>query len=308
MSCLTDQTNFYRKEGSTGKDYNSTREWLTPSFLTPILEQALNCTVDRLDPDISARKRPMRIIEGGCGTGRFTLPLFDLFKEISPDWLFWGVDNSKQMLKPAYEQFNTMDDGLKNHIRYGEMCLNQPFIFHNGFFDIFILASVIQCLMQYQNTLDEINRVMHEKGFIWVAWRNDEWLKLLSGCEYAPKNLDGFLVGITRAFHEYRKEFGVPVDERARLQYDPSPAFDYLGEKGWKLIKKIISTAREDITTSKLRMSFEKGLNTGTGSGLPEGVREKIYQRLRTEYPELEQDSHVQQVEVKVNLAVLGRD
>lgn len=130
---------FYRKE-QVAKDYERTRYLSKKGKAADVLQK--RAVLSLLDP---LEIRGKRVLDVGCGSGRFTR----LFAELGAK-LVIGVDSSRSMISVAREA-----DKVASYIEADTICLP----FDNNSFDLAVCIDTINHLSSYQRAVHEICRV-----------------------------------------------------------------------------------------------------------------------------------------------------
>lgn len=169
------------------------REYYTKAYLT-------ESGADRLTPRLGkvlqlfSQHKPNRVLDIGCGDGRFSL----LLKDACQAREMYGVEISPQAVKSANEV----------GVRAFQVDVDEDrFPFQDGYFDAIFCGEVIEHLFDPDHLLDEIYRTLNPTGFSIIttpnlaAWFNR--LILLFG--FQPYELDAsarHYVGRAKSFGE----------------------------------------------------------------------------------------------------------
>ena len=139
------------KEVPTAEGYN---RWAAnyESNANPLMALDEMKFVENIDPIVKGEK----IVDLGCGTGRFTIWLSRSGAEVT------GVDFSEEMLKIAKGKSN-------NNIEYILHDLSKPFPFKTSSFDKVISTLVLEHIADLRLFFKEIKRICSRSGMIYIS-------------------------------------------------------------------------------------------------------------------------------------------
>lgn len=124
-----------------------------------------------------------KVIDIGCGTGRFLLPL----AQRNPDVKFVGIDIAEGMLDECKIDINRM--GL-NNVELFKSDVSDGLSFGDGSVDSALMYHVLHIIEDKKYLVGELGRVLKKGGRLLIASTSHEQLRNTWNYKYMPKILD----------------------------------------------------------------------------------------------------------------------
>jgi SAM-dependent methyltransferase len=192
-------------------------------------------------------KKIVRFLEVGVGTGMISFPVINILSKKTKKWFFFGIDNSKNMLKVFIKKLKSQKNYKIFHDRIAilnEDIEKEPFLSHEKF-DFILLGGVLHCLKNPERTLNFLKRQLKKGGFLIIIIQPDNFMKFLAGKfekgkHCYNKNIPKWIIKFWKAYHRYRGNLNIPIDKRAELIYSVKrvkkmvgsvPGLCYIGSK-----------------------------------------------------------------------------
>jgi len=251
-------------------NYNKTRDMPTRSlynWLNKIIENYV-----LLNP-----KKDIKFLEVGVGTGMISFPIIDILSRKANRWLFYGVDNSKNMLKVFVDNLKTKNvyKTFYNRIKilYGDI-EKEPAL-PNRKFDFILLGGVLHCLKNPERTLKFLKSKLKKNGILIIIIEPDSFIKLIAGDiekdgKYYNQNIPKWIIMFWKTYHHHRHDLNSPIDKRTELIYSVKKVknivnsiggLSYLGYKDLVWSKNISADYFIDIIRKRLYFAIGQNLS-----------------------------------------------
>ncbi len=149
-----------------------------------------DCSVKR----ISGRKKNIRVLDAGCGTGNTIISLANRYRDIE----FLGLDNSAASLAQAVREAEKYS--LTN-LKFNKRDLSDPLQTAHKF-DIIVCLGVLHHTANMEKVLSNLNNVLNKGGemYLWIYGKHGRYnhslnmrlLRMLLGTKPRPENLTDF--------------------------------------------------------------------------------------------------------------------
>ena len=138
--------------------------------------------------------RSSRVLDGGCGTGRFAVPL-----EAAVGCSVVGLDKNREMLREARGKSEAVQ-WIEGDLLRLEVDLPE----HVGTFDCILISSVIQQIQNLDLLFRQCRKMLVEGGVLLVRTTTPKLLRSVEWYRYFQKALD-FELRRTHSVHSVRK-------------------------------------------------------------------------------------------------------
>lgn len=119
-----------------------------------------------------------RVLDLGCGTGRFTIPM-----AYKLNYVMTGADSSEEMLAEARKK------DIKRVIRWDYMDA-QDLAYEDAYFDIVFISHLLHHVDSPQKVISECRRVLTDSGVILVRYGPIEYIRNDVEHTFFPETLD----------------------------------------------------------------------------------------------------------------------
>ncbi len=254
------------------KYFDKTRDFLKTDKLTSSLSKILS---------FFENKEKFHVFDGGIGTGNFTLSIPNILSESFVTWQIVGIDNSPPMLR-SFEKKLWKDPIAVNYVKnnkliygYADMDFRLPF--PTSYFDLAILSGVMHCLVNYQFTLTEMQRILRSLGILCIVSQNDMLIKEMCG------SIDGNATDFADFWREYyniRENMGIEFDKSLQMVFDLSRISAFL-EESWEHIDTFSVKFASQISYLKFLEMIKVGCIHALGYGISSEQKEKLYKEMQ---------------------------
>lgn len=248
----------------------------------------------------------IKLFEGGIGPGTFTFPFARCLSQIGVKrGYIYGIDNSLAMLelfRKKFESFQTLNKNIKIAYGFGDLEYKLPYL--EDEFNVVMLAWVLHCLNDWKKVLLNVKGVLKEDGLLIMAFRNDEWLKVLSG-EFEPTfhKLPQFVIQFWQHYYGLRKSLNIPVDNKVKLLFKPPDVENELMSLGFGNMESHLISWKWQYSVKDFLLFIEEGVWTALGSGVSKEQRRILYKKMHIWLKEQSINPEEQvQIDVVLNL------
>lgn len=248
----------------------------------------------------------IKMFEGGIGPGTFTFPFARCLNEIGVNrGYIYGIDNSLTMLElfeENMEKLYSLDKNVKIAYGYSDLEYKLPYLKNE--FNIVMLAWVLHCLNDWKKALTNVKEILKEEGLLVIAFRDDEWLKALSGeFEYPFHTLPKYVIEFWQYYYNIRKNLNIPVDNRVKLLFKSPEVEKELENLNFRNMESRLIPWKWQYSVKDFLFFIKEGVWTALGSGVNKEQRSILHDKMSVWLKEQDVNPEEQvQINVTLNL------
>ena len=145
-------------------EWNKKQLAINYEFGRPIDKKAMINLFKKIAKIVSLQNKI--ILDAGCGTGRISIPLSELFNHVK----VIGIDKSGEMIEVLKEKISKKETG-NIEIITGDLSKIE---FNDEYFDISIISSVLHSIPNWKQVITEIVRVTKKEGYLFLISEQGE--------------------------------------------------------------------------------------------------------------------------------------
>lgn len=269
--------NIFQVEESV-KNYSLGRV-IPQEIIRSSLRRLLN-TVDR-----SRHDDEISIIDAGCGSGRFLLPLLEICKDLPQRFNIFGIDESGLMLEEIRNSISDLDESGNRRLCLKTADIQRPIeAIDDKSVDLVYTFAVFHILTSPFKALDNLATLIKDNGVFAFGREVNQFIFRVENYWEANDlpSVDEFHDEFWREYHNFRSSSGFEYVPEPILQGNFGRGVEHLRGIGFKRVVTFRTVTYEKrLMYGDILKAIQSGSITPLGADLDQGQKDRCYNRMR---------------------------